>query len=334
MDNTQIREQIKRATKSSGKKYHFNEKHDKTKPLQMWFQDSEEGKILFIVFYTQACRWSQCLGCNLPSTMSKRFVHFKYIAKQIDYVFSLPKIYSLRKKIKKVILSNNGSILDSETFSSTALMYLMAKLNIYFPNLAVISVESRPEYADLYELQFIARALEEGETPTDLEIAIGFEAFDDKIRNKIFRKGLSLKTFESFVKTIKKYGFRLKCYFMQKPVPGMSDEDAIEDIKKGIDYLDKVSRKYHIKINMHINPTYVAGGTTLEEEFKKGKYSPPKLTDVAEAVKHGRGKHITIFIGLYDEGLAVKGGSFIRKGDKEVIKKLELFNRTQDYSVL
>lgn len=326
--------QIRNGSDKGGKTYTFNEVHDENKPAEMWFQKSNEGLILFVVFYSQACRWSRCISCNLPSKMSKRHVGYKSLISQIDYVFSDPELLRQKEAIRKIIISNNGSVLDEVTFSSTALIYLMAKLNLAFSNLAIVSMETRPEYVEIEELEFLSRALKEGDTPTELEIAIGFEAFDDTIRNDIFQKGLTLGFFENLVKKIAPYKFRLKCYFMQKPVAEMSDEEAIADTRQGIDYLSTIAETYKVEINMHLNPTYVAKGTLLEESFKNGLYTPPKLIDVAKAVQHGRGKNISIFIGLYDEGLAVEGGSFIGPEDKELVKQLELFNKTQNYRIL
>lgn len=329
-----ISDQIIKANKISDKTYSFDEKHDENIPTQMWFQESDEGIVLFIVFYTQACRWSRCLGCNLPSKCSQFHVNYKALIAQINWVFVDQEVVKQRENIKKVIVSNNGSVLDEETFSSTALIYLMAQLNLHFPNLSVLSFESRLEYVDVEELEFFARALKEGDTPTELELAIGFEAFDDNIRNNIFFKGFKLRIFEKFIKKIALYRYRVKCYFMQKPVPGMTDNEAVQDIKNAIDYLGGVGEKYDLKINLHLNPTYVAFGTPLEQSFKKGEYSPPKLIDVARAAIYAKGANISVFVGLYDEGLAVEGGSFIRPGDEEIVKLLKEFNRTQDYKLL
>ena len=85
---------------------------------------------------------------------------------------------------------------------------------------------------------------------------------------------------------------------------------------------------------MHLNVTYVAFGTLLETAFKKGQYKPPYLEDVRRAVLHAEGKGISIYVGLFDEGLAVIGGSFIREGDEPLRDKLEQFNMTQDFSLL
>ncbi len=329
-----ISQQIRKASAEAGKQYHFNESHNENEPADLWFQESHEGLILFIVFYSRACRWSRCMGCNLPAQMSQFHVPFSALMNQVDHVFSREDVRAVRDKIRKVIISNNGSILDQETFSSTALMYLLARININLTQLKILTIETRPEYVEFAELEFIARALSENSSRPNLEIAVGFEAFDDRIRNDIFDKGLSLETFEMMVKEAAPFGYHFKIYFMQKPVPGISDGDAVTDIKSGIDYLSGLSRRYNIRFNMHLNPTYVASGTQLETRFRQGDYTPPTLTDVARAALHAETKPVSVFIGLSDENLAVPGGSFIRPGDESVVESLEKFNRTQNFCIL
>jgi radical SAM enzyme (TIGR01210 family) len=213
-------------------------------------------------------------------------------------------------------------------------MYLIANLNLHLPNLNILAMETRPEFVDMAELEFIHRALQEGATPTILEIVIGFEAFDDSIRNTYFHKGLSLETFEDLVKKLAKYNYRLKCYFMLKPVPGITDKQACEDIHQAIDYLNNIQKKYNIIINMHINPTYVAKGTAIEDEFIRGNYTPPNLFHLAQAAKYARNKGISIYLGLSDEGLAAEGGSFLKLGEEGIINKLEEFNKTANFDIL
>jgi len=326
--------QISVGSSKAGKTYAFDESHDPTLPAEMWFQQSAEGEILFVVFYSQACRWSRCVSCNLPSKMSQEHVDYRDLMAQVDHVFDSPEVAKREDSIRKVILSNNGSLLDEVTFSSTALVYLLAKLNLHFPNVAVVSLESRPEFVDTAELEFIARVLAEGATPRHLEIAIGFEAFDDHIRNDVFDKGLPLRAFEQLVHKITPYEYHLKCYFMQKPVPEMTDAEAVEDIRRAVEYLGTTARRYPIAINMHLNPTYVGAGTRLEEAFREGRYSPPLLRDVADAARAARNQPISVFIGLNSEGLAIPGGDPVRAGDESLVDQLEAFNRNQDFDIL
>jgi uncharacterized Fe-S cluster-containing MiaB family protein len=121
---------------------------------------------------------------------------------------------------------------------------------------------------------------------------------------------------------------------MQKPVVGMTDAEAIADVRAGIDYLDGVARRLKVRMNMHLNPTYVASGTPLADAFARGEYTPPRLVDVATAVRHAQGKQLTVTVGLNDEGLAVPGGSFLRPEEEHLRLALDRFNLTQDFAVL
>ena len=85
----------------------------------------------------------------------------------------------------------------------------------------------------------------------------------------------------------------------------------------------EVRRRTGVHINMHLNPTYVAGSTPIEAAFKQGKYEPPYLRDVAEAALRAQNSGLSIFLGLSDEGLAVPGGSFLRPGEEKLIEQLE-----------
>ena len=312
----------------------YDDEHSPDRPIDFWFQESHQGTILFVVFYTLACRWRRCTGCALPHTSSSQHVDFHAIMKQVDHVFGHPEVDRRRGDIRKIILSNQGSLLDEHTFSSTALMYLMAHINLRLPAVELVTMETRAEYVDEAELEFLARALAEGQAPAKLELAIGFEAFDDAIRNRDFCKGLPLPYFEELVAKVGEHGFHLKCYFMQKPVPGLSDEAAVTDVRAAIDYLADQAERHDVHIDMHLNPTYVAKGTPLAEAFAQGRFEPPRLRDVARAVMRAEQRKLTVFIGLNDEGLAVPGGSFLRPGDEPVVQQLERFNRSQDFGIL
>lgn len=329
-----IERQIITGTGRGHKEYAFDEAHDPRRPVQYWFQESTEGRIFFIVFYSQACRWSRCLGCNLPARMSRKHIGFRDLMAQVDFLFQEAEVRREGPYIRKVIVSNNGSVLDEATFSSTALIYLIAKLNLHLPRLEALSLETRIEYVDIEELEFIGRALAEGDASPHLELAVGFEAFDEHVRNAIFQKGLPLHRFEELCRVLSRYGFRLKCYFMQKPVPQMTDAEAVRDIHDAIDYLSQLADQTGTVINLHLNPTYVAFGTPLESSFLGGEYEPPRLLDVARAALRAEDKPITLFLGLSDEGLACEGGSFLRPGETLILEALEHFNRTQDFRLL
>ncbi len=330
----EIEKEIERGLHASHKTHTFDNDHDPTKPISYFFQDTHEGLVLFIIFYTQACRWMRCIGCTLPSTSSLHHIPLDQIMRQTHWIFKQPDVVERKHLIKKVIASNQGSMFDEETFSTTALIHFIAKCNALLPNMEILTLESRPEYVEEMELDVIARALNEGQTPSTLEIAVGLEVFDEDIRQQVFGKGLPLRKLEHLVEMLSRHHFRVKCYFMFKPVPNMTEDEAVKDVEQAIHYLsDLTARTKNAEISLHLNPTYVTAGTPMETAFQNGSYTPPHLTNVIRAIKTGEHLGIPIFVGLNEEGLAVEGGSFIRPGDDHLIQLIEQFNRTQDYSV-
>ncbi len=332
-------ESVEAGAERGEKTYDYDGVHSLREPVEYFFQESYEGVILFIIFRTPPCRHSACTFCPLPQSSTLRHVEFWEYCEQIDAVFRDPVVKVRAHEIVKVIVSNQGSILDEETFPTLALSYLVIKLERRIPNLKTLCLETRPEYVDDIELEMLKRAMQEIDTDTNIEIAIGLEAFDDHLRNDILKKGLVLNgtgahTLESLARRCGEKGFKLKCYFMQKPWHTLTDAQAIEDVKEAIDYLDELARLYGVEINMHLNPTFAAKGTKLVDTFADGRFVPPQLRDVAKAAQHAEGKSITLFLGLNDEGMAVPGGSFLRPGQEWMVDLLEVFNRTQDYNVL
>lgn len=331
-----VEAQILRGLHAADKTHGFDTEHDPGKPITHFFQETHEGLVLFVIFFTQACRWMRCTGCTLPSTSALRHIDFGDIMDQTHKIFTEPDVLARAHEIRKVIVSNQGSVLDEVTFPTSALIHFVAKCNKHLPNMSVLTLESRPEYVDDVELDILARALDEGKTPTTLEIAVGVEVFDNDIRNLVFGKGLRLKTLDELIVRLAKHGFRLKCYFMFKPVidEHMTREQAVHDIHEAIRYLsDLLDRVPGSAISIHLNPTYAARGTPLAIAFTEGKYTPPYLSDVVRAVRFGKDRGIPIFVGLNEEGLAVEGGSFIRLGDDDFVRTLNEFNKTQDYSL-
>jgi radical SAM enzyme (TIGR01210 family) len=253
---------------------------------------------------------------------------------QVDHVFKLVLNSKQKLKLKKIIVSNNGSVLDEVTFPKQALLYFISRMEYHCPNVSLLTIETRAEYALVSEFESIERALKKGKRTIALELAVGVEVFNNKIRNRIYKKGLSNKTFERFAAKVASFNYQLKTYFMLKPVPDMSDEEAVTDIINAVVYLDSISERYNLKINLHLNMTYVSTGTKLMEAFEKNQYSLASLSLVPKAILAAENTRLTVYLGLYDEGLAIEDGHFEKVGNLQLIKMLHQFNQTQDYGLL
>lgn len=331
---------IKRNALQAGKCYAYDNKSPVDQPITWFFQKSNEGVVLFIVFRTLPCVYNRCQFCRLPGTSTLRKVNFQKIMRQIDNVFAHPDVARMLNKINKIIVSNQGSVLDERTFDQLSLMYLLAVAEDKCPKLGCVCLETRIEYIDDDEISLLGHAMAGGDTPTVLELGIGMEAFDNVIRNGVLGKGMHLTghqhSLERLAERLSRFElrFKIKIYFLQKPTEDMTDEQAIQDVCGCIDFLSQLVGTYSVPINLHLNPTFSAIDTPLEREFKAGRYKPPRLTDVAKAVLHADGTGVTVFVGLDDEGLACDGGSFLLPGNECMVNILQAFNETQDFDAL
>ena len=162
---------------------------DKTKPLFHWYVDSAYGKELVFALYTRPCRYGRCAFCSLPD-MSEggETVSAADIEKQVDYILAQYTQEQINN-IAKISIYTASSSLDQECLPTRSLMYLTLKVS-FLPKLKIISLETRPEYVEDWELKALQNVLGE---KVQLEVGIGYETHNQELRNKILEKGLTTK---------------------------------------------------------------------------------------------------------------------------------------------
>jgi len=296
---------------SINKKWQAKYKKD-GEPIVFWFYESLLGKSLFLVLYSPKCRYKMekggCAGCNLPIvSANSQILNDDDIKKQIEHTYDHNLSNEEKKSIKEIVLSNNGSILDPKTMSKEALVYIVQKTIKNLPNIKKIIFETRiDDYTDFVQLQFISQEVKQINPNILLELAIGFEIFDDTLRNGYYRKGLEKIILENKVKDLSTTDVSLKIYMMYKAVPDeyMDVEEAINDINKASKYFAHLSNLYDTRINLHISPTYLATGTQLYKDYKNGLYTPLQTKDIKKLYENlNVEENLSYYISMNDEGL-------------------------------
>ena len=289
----------------------MNKFHKKGRPIVFWFYRNYIGKGLFVVLYTPKCRYKLekggCAGCNLPTlSASQKFASKEDIVNQIDYIFeNISK--GEKRNLNEIIMSNNGSILDFNTMDYEALKYFIKKSIEEIPSLKQIVFETRIDYySDFSKMKELLKYKNELRSNVTYEIAIGFEIFDDVLRNDYYKKGINKDILEKNIAKLQNLDINLRIYMMFKPVPDqyMNINKAIEDINKAAQYFSNLNKKYNIGFILHITPTYLAYGTKLYQDYKKGLYTPVKLEDVELLYENlNIYPNIKYYISLNNEGL-------------------------------
>ncbi len=305
---------------------------DRSRPLFHWYVDSAWGKELVLALYTRPCRYARCTFCSLPDMAAGgEAVIAGDIERQVDYVLSCYSAEQL-EQLAKVSIYTASSTLDQECLPSRSLMYLTLKI-CDLPQLKIISLETRAEYVEDWELQFLRRIFPDH---VEIEVGVGYETHDPVLRNEVLGKGLTQEELLTLLRHLSANRMRLKAYLMLKPHYSLSEEEGIAEAVAGVDELASLGEEHGVPVSIHLNPTYIAKGCQLTDDLVAHGYEPPELTSVIEVVGVADRRGIPIYVGLDDEGMAIEGGTFESHGLDRVgaVSALQAYNRHQDFARL
>jgi len=109
-------------------------------------------------------------------------------------------------------------------------------------------------------------------------VAIGLEAYDDKVLRFHVNKGFTTKQWHRAVEMLRENELRVKTYLIFKP-PFMSEGDALNHTTKWISQVSKYSDE------VSVNPMNIQKNTVVDRLFRNGEYRPPWLWSLVEMVK-------------------------------------------------
>lgn len=267
----------------------------------------EKGKRLMVTLYAPGCGYSRktggCSFCGFKELSSKgEPVSAEDLISQFKHALSPASVRSI-SEIIEIDVYNSGSFLNPSEIPSDAQEEIL-KTASGVESVKEIMIESRPEYILRHPEQLFLLKKIAGEKT--LEIGMGLETRDDRVRRDILKKGIDIADFEAAVKIIKDAGCDILVYVLFKP-PYLSAEESVKDAVETIKYLHNLSHDIGVRIKVALQPVFVAKGTLLEELYLKGSYTPPTLWNVIDVIE-GAGNILEIQVALSDEGLS--GGRY------------------------
>ncbi|GAA3580583.1 hypothetical protein [Kribbella ginsengisoli] len=283
---------------------------------------------LVISFYTQKCQFS-CSYCALPLASSNEPVAATDLNAQIDFVFASKT--DLLGRLEQLSFGNEGSALDPRRFHRESLHRLL-DYSTSIRRLAVLSIETRPEYVKGDVLEDIL-----GRTnATSVEVTVGFETQDDRIRREVLRKNISRRVMEERIRLLGDLGVGLTAYVMLKPAPGMTEEDGVREAVSTIEYLAALCDRAKVPFTAYLNPTYIAEGSLLARTRVRELYTPPKIQSVFKVLLASHRMGVPTYVGLWSEGLAGPAGDYrtYPDYDPQLRNAILEFGRTDDFGHL
>ncbi|MHA1959981.1 MAG: archaeosine biosynthesis radical SAM protein RaSEA [Candidatus Thorarchaeota archaeon] len=249
---------------------------------------------------------------------------------QCAAIYSMERARILQRAMSKlddeeeplsVKLYTSGSFLDSEEFPSDALDSVL-EIIAQDARITQVVVESRPEYVTESTVNLLRTKLGH----RHIEIGIGLESANDRVRRLCVNKGFSSSDFERALLTAKEQNIGVRAYVLIKP-PFMTEMEALMD---SVLTIKKSAALWASTIS--VNPVNVQKHTLVERLWFDGQYRPPWLWTVVEVLKRGR-SHITREANLVCDPVAAgkaRGAHNCGKCDQTVIRAIRDFSLDQD----
>jgi uncharacterized Fe-S cluster-containing MiaB family protein len=333
-----------------------NAGHDPRQPLFFWFQHTPVGRELYLVLYTRRCEWARCSFCTLPSESAPVDVAEAHIVLQARAAFDALTAEQAGQ-VRRLFLSNNGSVLSPTTMPVAALLEIMQLAHERCPALEIVCLETRFETVSAAKIRTLQRHFAEwhrlyganpggrqAPEPVILQFSAGYETQDPYLRNAVLWKGYPEDKVQSFFALIARAQREsgqpvfVDEYVMLKPAAGLSDEGGIAEAVETIVHLASLGRHFGVDVSVRLNPTFAALGSELYLQFTEDRYRPPTFHDLYQVLERCRaaGVSIPIFIGLNNEGLTLSPASFGNgdETDRSFHAALQAYNAHQDFSRL
>lgn len=268
--------------------------------------DGEGCRRLIVTLRAPGCAWARgpekgCTNCGFASTAGGLTTEGAPVG-PAEYGAQLEAALAGRdlaaEGVRQVDLFVSGSFYNDDEVPPPARAVLLARLGRE-PLVRRVLVESRPEHVAPEKVEASREALGEG---PELEVGLGLESADDRVRQVLVRKGFGKEAFERAVSALAAGRARLLAYVLVKPL-GLDEAAALLDSVESARYVFEVAAGSGVAARVALQPVFVAPETPLAEAHARGEYAPPRLWTVVEVVRraHGLGP---LTVGLSDEGLA------------------------------
>ncbi|MGC4116237.1 MAG: hypothetical protein QM765_16995 [Myxococcales bacterium] len=248
--------------------------------VPVWLH-GEPSQRLIVILRASGCAWARkpgggCTNCGFDQlTTHGEPVSSDELVAQLEASLAQAGLQG----VGEVDLYNSGSFFADPEVPPDARERILERIGRE-GGVRRVLVETRPEFVRAADLALARRLL----GPRELEVGIGLESCDDRVRDVLINKGFGLPEFERAVAALAEHGARLLVYVLVKPL-GLSEREAIEDVINTARYVFGLCKKLGVAARIALEPVFVAPGTKLEREFLAGRYQPPSLWSVVEILR-------------------------------------------------
>ena len=246
---------------------------DPTEPIRVWMDRDRTpdglDDSLTIVFNTDGCRWARAGGCTMCGYVGESnegAVTADALLEQLDAALAHEREHH-GEEAPIVKMYTSGTFFDEREVPEEARTAILDR----FSDRRVV-VETLPDFVDE------ATVAAADDRVATLDVAIGLETADDRIRrdcvNKYFDYGEYVRAAEAAAAA----GVGVKAYLLMKP-PFVTESEAIEDM------VTSIRRSAEHAHTVSMNPCNVQRYTMVDRLHYRGGYRAPWLWSIVDVLE-------------------------------------------------
>jgi radical SAM enzyme (TIGR01210 family) len=293
--------------------------------------DKKSIQRLMIVLRTSGCAYdknnSGCTMCDFKHhAVNRSQINNQILMNQLEY--ALEQINLDSDEDFQIDLLTLGSFLNDKEISIEFRKNSFKKF-AEIQKLKKILIESRSEYITESRLTELKNLLRSDQI---LEIGLGVETSNEKIRNQVLKKNLLDPDIRRVMNLCAKTNVNFLSYLLIGSM-GLTEEAAVGDAINSANYIASLCKKKNVEFRIAFEPVFITQQTKLEELYLKGDYKLINLWSVIDVIKATY--HLgTIFVGMNDEGLSNdRKPSGCDECTNNLREAIEQFNATQNIRV-
>jgi archaeosine synthase beta-subunit len=241
--------------------------------VNLWTEDEALGEervtAFVLILKTRGCYWADLKGCSMcgyaKDTLGRSATRAE-LAEQLERALER---YHGEPYVK---VYTSGSFLDDREVDPDSRLRLV---RAFSGRARRLLFETLPEFATESTLGPLQEAF-----TGEIEVAQGLESAQPEVLQRLVNKGSTPAEYFAAADRIRALGIRAKAYLLLKP-PYLTESESVEDVVRSVEraapHFDSLS----------VNPVHIQNGTVVEYLYRRGRYRPPWLWSLREALVRG-----------------------------------------------
>jgi hypothetical protein len=279
--------------------------------------DGERVKAFVLILRTRGCYWADLKGCSMCG----------YARDTLGRSATGPELSEqLRRALARyrdepyVKVYTSGSFLDDREVDPSS---REALARAFSGRARRLLFETLPEFVTADAVAPLRKAFS-----GEVEVALGLESTDPVVLSRYVHKNAPPSDYFGAAERLRGLGARTKAYLLLKP-PYLAEAEAIEDVVRSV---GEAAPRFD---SLSVNPVHIQGGTVVEWLFRRGRYRPPWLWSVVEALRAGAGQRGSArLVSFPTAGGVARGPHNCGACDRKVLAAIEEASLAQRFEEL